>query len=275
MNSGAGTIGPSQELTVWLVDLPAGELALHDLGEQHGLARPSHPATAATATGLAHVNGRHQAARIALRALLAAHVGLEAARQPFLIGPAGKPRLAIVPGHGAIEFSLSHCEDAALIAFSGSGAVGVDIEASRPVRISADRRAMLENAAALLSTADRLPAEFDDRRFLQAWVRLEALAKATGEGISALLGRLGIRHRSLLSSGTDGVGCQQHFVRDLDLDGQMPWHAAIAGLHRGLGADNPRPVARPLPLDRAFLEDLVRGRAPGFTLETTKAGNSS
>lgn len=261
MSARHGTAGPGPMLEIWLVDIVAGEAALHSLGERYELLPPMPPGIAQAANRTSPGNARHQAARIALRALLARHVGLDAARRPFVTGPAGKPGLAAVPRCSPIEFSLAHCEVAALIALSSADAVGVDIEAERSVRINAERRVMLESAASLLSPGEPLPTQPDDRRFLQAWVRLEALAKATGEGISALLGRLGIRGRSLLPVGADGAESHPMFVRDLHLDARSPWHAAIAGAHPHLGTDMPSPVARPLPLDQEFLENLVSGRA--------------
>ncbi len=58
------------------------------------------------------------------------------------------------------------------------------------MRVGEARRARIEEAGAALSD-EPLPAE-GNARFLQAWVRLEALAKADGCGIGRLLTRLGI-----------------------------------------------------------------------------------
>lgn len=265
-------------LDIWLVDLEAGERAMGRLDEEHHLVRPLATETETAKAWAGHA--RQRSARIALRAVLAGYVGLERARQPFMLGAAGKPKLGAVtapgtsaPGRagiGSIEFSLTHCEQAALIAVSHVGPVGVDIESVRPVRINPERRAMLEDAATLLSPDEPLPVALDDRRFLQAWVRLEALAKATGEGISALLGRLGIRGRSLLAAsietgvGETGMGqtgvCEPMLVRDLRLDIQPSLHAAIAGTLPLLGSGQPSPIVRALPLDEAFLDDLVLSR---------------
>ncbi len=258
---------PRDGLDIWLVDLEAGETILHRLGEAHQLLAPVGVVETAAATSSAHViraapgSRRQQAARLALRAVLAGYVGQDLARQPFEIGPAGKPRLPAGLAKPQLDFSLTHCETAALIAISSAGAVGIDIEASRPVRINPERRAMLEDAADALSPDEPLPAALDDRRFLQAWVRLEALAKATGEGISALLGRLGIRGRSLLVTNAGSPAGQPMRVRDLRLDAQPPLHAAIAGVLPLLGAGIPAPPVRTLPLDAAFLEALVTGPA--------------
>ncbi|MEI9901692.1 MAG: hypothetical protein WDN31_18070 [Hyphomicrobium sp.] len=60
------------------------------------------------------------------------------------------------------------------------GIIGVDIERTRTVRIDPQRRARIRAAAMGLSSAP-LP-DADDAAFLQAWVRLEALAKAEGCG---------------------------------------------------------------------------------------------
>lgn len=246
--------GPGLEL--WLIDLAAGEPVLQALDDTHGLVPPvSTPAPSVTRAWPG--DGRQRAARIALRALLAGHVGLDAARRPFEVSPAGKPSLIVETGRNTIDFSLAHCEAAALIAISGHGPVGVDLEAVRAVRINPERRAMLEAAAAALSVLEPLPGAVGDRRFLQAWVRLEALAKATGEGISALLGRLGVRGASLLAPVGAGQNGQHLHVRDLDLTPDPQLHAAVAGAMPQLGPDQPAPIVRQLPLDPSSLARLL------------------
>ena len=64
--------------------------------------------------------------------------------------------------------------------------IGIDIEALRPLRVSTERRRRIEIAAARLAPDAPLPGD-ETLRFLQAWVRLEASAKATGAGIGQTL----------------------------------------------------------------------------------------
>lgn len=259
MNAGDGAW-----LEVWRLDLVAGEPGLGALDREHGLlaVETGHGELTPEAR---RIGDRKRIARIALRALLAGHVGVELARRPFAIvaGTAGKPQLDAMAGGKLLEFSLAHCDSTALIAICNSGVIGVDIEAIRPVRINAERRAMLERAAAALSPSEPLPDGPEDRRFLQAWVRLEALAKATGEGVSALFGRLGVRGHSLLAPRQDDPTASPMLVRDLRLDGNPSLHAAVAGVSPLLREGTPRPLVQILPLEIARLDAMVRGRTLG------------
>lgn len=259
------TAGGRPDFEIWLVDLVGGEEPLHALDAAHRLL-PEVPEAGPQSPEIRLIGNRKRTARIALRAILSRHRGAESARLPFAIASSGKPGLHPASGREGLEFSLAHCETTALIAVSTSGPVGVDVEAIRPVRINSERRAMLEAAAAGLCPSEPLPDGPDDRRFLQAWVRLEALAKATGEGVSALLGRLGVRGRNLLAPMEDDLAARPMLVRDLTLANHSALHAAVAGTSEHLAPVKPCPVVRSLPLDPAWLDAMVRagvGTGPG------------
>jgi hypothetical protein len=211
--------GDDVDLEVWLVDL-ARDLDLLVARARDMGSLPN----SGTEGDVAKV-----AAGIALRLVLARHVGIDRARLPFIIAPGGKPALAV----DGPQFSLAHCDGAALIAISRDGPVGVDIEAPRAIRISPDRRLMLEAEAQSLDPARPLPVEPPDRRFLQAWVRLEALAKTTGEGVGSLLGRVGHATDPLAGTTIDGRAV---VVRDLDLPAGTPFQAAVGGVGRRFAA---------------------------------------
>ncbi|MGE0202760.1 MAG: 4'-phosphopantetheinyl transferase superfamily protein [Hyphomicrobiaceae bacterium] len=134
-------------------------------------------------------------ARAALRLLVRAIAGEAHAAQPLARTPAGKPML---PGSG-LEISLSHSGGLALVAVSTAGAIGVDLECPRTVTLDGWRRPALEAAAAALSPAPLAGVAGTDARFLAAWVRLEALAKARGDGIAGLLHALEIREPARLA----------------------------------------------------------------------------
>ncbi len=87
--------------------------------------------------------------------------------------PAGKPYIA-----GALCFSVSHSDDIALLAVSGSQ-IGADIEKRRHVNISAlaKRAFHPEEQESLAAAADR------ERAFFRIWTMKESLKKMTGEGI--------------------------------------------------------------------------------------------
>lgn len=126
------------------------------------------------------------ATHIALRLLIERACGGQWRRVDFTRDERGKPRLDGAP----ITFSLSHAPGLALIAIAREGAIGVDIERMRTVRIAVARRDRIR-AAGAGTCLEPLP-DADDASFLQAWVRLEAFAKAEGCGIGRLLTRLGI-----------------------------------------------------------------------------------
>jgi 4'-phosphopantetheinyl transferase len=127
------------------------------------------------------------ATRVALRFLLERAVGAHWRGVPFTRAAHGKPHLPGAP----VVFSLSHVAGLALIGLTASGTIGVDLERARAVRVRAPRRARIEEAGAALNEVQPLP-DGEPARFLQAWVRLEAFAKAQGCGIGRLLTRLGI-----------------------------------------------------------------------------------
>ncbi|MFM7084695.1 MAG: 4'-phosphopantetheinyl transferase family protein [Hyphomicrobium sp.] len=126
-------------------------------------------------------------ARMVLRLLLTRFFGPTAAQKKFEIGPHGRPTIFGLEG----DFNLAHAGGYALVALGTVSPLGVDLETAREVRISATRRSALIAAAEKISQGSLLP-EFENARSLQAWTRLEALAKAEGHGIGRLLGRYGV-----------------------------------------------------------------------------------
>ena len=113
----------------------------------------------------------------ALRAILAARMGCEPSAIAFGAGEHGKPEVA-----GGPRFSLSHCDDLALVAVADAE-VGVDVEPEGR-RVDAVPRVL---APAELAT---LPAEGRPAALLRLWCRKEALAKARGTGMAVDPGRL-------------------------------------------------------------------------------------
>ncbi|MFV0295541.1 MAG: 4'-phosphopantetheinyl transferase family protein [Hyphomicrobiaceae bacterium] len=213
-------------------------------------------------------------AHVALRALLAGAAGLATARQPFRVTPGGKPTLEpapLAPPAGpreALHFSLAHCGDGALIALSRTGPIGTDLEFRRAVRIRAHRRALIEQASVVLTGQPLAPADADDR-FLVAWVRLEAAAKATGEGIAALLRRLGARGAVQTAPDTETLAADGWAVTDLTVPGRPDAFAAVAQTSSILpnGETARATLVRELPLDPASLEALVSQNWSPFTFE--------
>ncbi|HEV3008246.1 MAG TPA: 4'-phosphopantetheinyl transferase superfamily protein [Burkholderiales bacterium] len=132
---------------------------------------------------------RFVVARARLRQLLAARIGMKPEDVELAYGKNGKPCLK----HNGWHFSVSHCDDVALFAFSKASEIGVDVEAVRPIReadtIAAQFFSPRENEAYAALAAHDKPLGF-----LQCWTRKEALVKAIGEGLSMPLHQFDVAH---------------------------------------------------------------------------------
>jgi 4'-phosphopantetheinyl transferase len=173
----------------------------------------------------AELRRRFVAGRGALRAILGAHLGLDARLVVFSYGDRGKPSLA-TPG---VEFNLAHTDDLALCALTVGRAVGVDVERLRPMddaeRIIAryftprERLEFLEHPRAERASA-----------FFRGWTRKEAFLKATGEGLTASLDSFEVSLEAggarLLRVGDDpDAACRWSLV---DVDVEPGFVAALA-----------------------------------------------
>lgn len=237
---------PSGCVDVWLADVDAAGGALDEFERLFPLLTADERSRASGLEPL--VAKQWTRTRVALRILLASRLGPQSARSAFLLSPSGKPAL----GSGGLHFSVSHSDRFALIALSSDGPVGVDIEARSQVKMHPDRQQAIEAAAIALALDMALPAPGDATRFLQAWTRLEALAKATGDGVGALLTNLGVR------GPVTTLG--EHEAKDmsalLTADGCA---LRITDLHLGCAASVAGPSASDVVLHRlpAALSDLI------------------
>ncbi|MEO0373381.1 MAG: 4'-phosphopantetheinyl transferase superfamily protein [Cyanobacteria bacterium P01_A01_bin.17] len=119
-----------------------------------------------------------------LRALLAQHLGIEAATVQFSYGDKGKPKLATDSGQALdLKFNLSHSHGIALIAMTVGQEIGVDLE-----QISA--RIDYEGITQRFLTRGEQQALFNRPEtercavFFQLWTRKEACIKALGGSIA-------------------------------------------------------------------------------------------
>ncbi len=183
-------------------------------------------------------------AHIALRVLIERAFGPEWRRVPYHISPEGKATLPDAAG----GFSLSHIPGWALIALAAPGPVGVDLERRRPISLSSARREQLERAAAALVPRQALPADAEER-FLQAWVRLESVAKAGGMGLGRLLTSLGVTRSGIAQPPGDALAGLA--VHDLDVGPAL--YAAMA-----LPQSRPAPRVMRLPVHGPEIEVLTR-----------------
>ena len=178
---------PTPPIELWLVDCDRCSTVLELI--ERDLPRLSAGDRARVqAIGDPRERSRRLTAYTALRLLIERIAGPAVRRRPIVRASGSKP---VLGGRGA-EFNLSHTEEYALIAVSRGQPLGVDIEQLRPARMS--ERRLAEIVALGAGLGDRpLPRPGTERRFLQAWVRLEAFAKARGVGIAQTLADAGLR----------------------------------------------------------------------------------
>lgn len=167
---------------------------------------------------------RRITAAIALRVVLERTFGACLRGVPHVRERMGRPAL---PAGYAGAFSLSHCGGLALIGVTTGKSIGVDLEVRREVRMVEQRRMVIEAAAQTLVPGGVSAVEAD--RFLQAWVVLEALAKADGRGIGHLLTRLGAVGGRKGEVDTAVVSARELGVSLAVLDVGVGRFAAVAG----------------------------------------------
>ncbi len=127
---------------------------------------------------------RFAAGRAVLRVLLSRYLSAEPLGIPIACASAGKP--FVDDPSCDVRFNLSHSGGLALYAFARGPEVGVDIEA---IRADVDIAGIASRFFTPVEAA-RIAAEPEAGRigmFYAVWVRKEAYAKATGEGIAAAL----------------------------------------------------------------------------------------
>ena len=120
------------------------------------------------------------ATRVTLRVLLSRYTQESPGGIRFDYGPLGKPRVRT----GDVQFSISHAGDRALLAFSRTAPVGVDVERVRSARrfdALTARFLSVDNARIVgLAAPSARP-----RIFAEAWAQREAYVKAVGGGLYA------------------------------------------------------------------------------------------
>ena len=121
-------------------------------------------------------------ARGILRRLLGHYLKIPPEQIAFRYGRNNKPAVL----GDLVHFNISHSEDRALFAFSATTALGVDIEAIRPLPD------ILQLASTAFSIAEQralnaLAPELQREAFFRCWTRKEAFIKALGHGMSYAL----------------------------------------------------------------------------------------
>lgn len=246
-------------VALWLVDINAAERALWTIERKTPRLSWRERMDFETASNWSRARIRF-CAHVALRLVLERWLGAHAVRGvAFEFDKSGKPYLR---GSG-LDFSLSYADSMVLIGIRTGGAIGVDLESERDVRMSAPRRAGIVAAANALSTQSLLPHEGKSRgaaggmtSFLQAWTRLEAVSKATGMGIGRVLGHFGLigpdkaRRKADLDAVTDFIDCYSLGVRDLEVFPGL--YASVAQI-----CGTVMPDVQQLPVELDALDDFV------------------
>lgn len=119
---------------------------------------------------------RHIVGRARLRQILGAETGRDPRDIVFRYGANGKPAV-----DGGPEFNLTHTGGLAALAISRDGALGLDIEALRPIEDGVARHHFSAAEYARLSRLD--PGDWLGG-FYRCWTRKEAVIKACGLGLS-------------------------------------------------------------------------------------------
>lgn len=165
------------QVEAWIIPLDAGTspalVSLLSADERAMMRRFVHPGD----------QRRFCLRRAARRQLLAARCGISPDRLEFIAGPHGKPALWLPSASAPPHFSCSSSHDTALVAISGGGEIGVDLERHR--RLGTDLPAM----AAAFAPGERdalaaLAGEAQERAFFDCWTRKEAVLKALGCGLA-------------------------------------------------------------------------------------------
>lgn len=180
---------PADTVELWFVDLDACAPALAEIeAAAPRLSDEDRQRTDALAGP--REASRRRTAYIALRLAIERLSGPGVRRQPFMREASGRPTL---PASG-IAFSLAHTDNLALVGVTRLATIGVDIERTRPIRMSPHHIGDIRAAGAGLAR-DALPRGSGERTFLQAWARIEAFTKARGVTLMHTLADLGLRDR--------------------------------------------------------------------------------
>jgi 4'-phosphopantetheinyl transferase len=167
------------EVHVWRVDLKRNARRLSALLQTlapHELAKASQ-------LRLERDRSCYLLAHVAARSIVARYVDTKPAELAFRYGPRGKPKLA----RGAMHFNMSRSHDLAIVAMGRVGPIGVDIER---LRDGIDEEVTRCFSARANHRLQGLPKTARREAFFRAWTRMEAYAKARGDGLDASLDAL-------------------------------------------------------------------------------------
>lgn len=162
------------------------------------------------------------ASRTSLRCLLSLYTGDEPGELRFSYNKSGKPEFKA----GLVHFNISHSRDLALMAFSRSSELGVDLEKIKPVP---EAREIARSCFSRLEARWIAKAEGEEcwKRFLRCWVIREACVKALGVGLSLPLNSFGVclPEMGMKNQSVSSYGCP--FVLSVGVIGQLLVHEFV------------------------------------------------
>lgn len=132
-----------------------------------------------------HIPARQQflLGRVLIRHFLSQHLQCDGQSLRFSHNDHQRPFLANTP----LDFNLSHTDGAVMLAISGSGRVGVDVESNRrggkTIEI-ADHFFHPQEVQAILAAGDR---QQQEEAFFRFWTLKESYVKAMGQGLQKSL----------------------------------------------------------------------------------------
>ncbi len=252
--AGRGQSGLVEETTaLWLVDVNAAEQALWAMEAQTPRLCWRERMEFETTSNWRRGRDRY-AAHVALRLILERWLGAQAVRGvAFDYYDSGKPYLR----DSGLDFSLSYSDQMVLIGVRVGGAIGVDLECERTVKMSAERQAQIAaTASAICRCSNTADSVHKDVPFLQAWTRMEAVSKATGMGIGRVLRYFGLTGADKAHRAGDQTAVIEFIerydvcVRDLDIFPGL--YASVAQIRGTV-----MPQLRNMPVERDDLEDFT------------------
>jgi len=179
-------------------------------------------------------------ARACLRSLLGSAFAVAPRLVPITLGSHGKPATPASDGN-SLHFNVAHSHGSILIALSGRGPVGVDLERIDP---NLDVMEIAGNSFTPGETQQLAGISDPDQRqraFFRCWTRKEAVVKADGRGLSLPLTSFevpvlesAISHPvSLVWSGeeTQFARTQLYFVADVPLGDEFSGALALERQH--------------------------------------------
>lgn len=177
---------------------------------------------------------RFIAGRARLRRILGRYLGQSPGRIAFSYGAFGRPEVT------GISFNLSHSGEQAMLAVTKRAAIGVDIEAVRPIDPEVARTHFAPSEVKALMA---LPDAEQVGAFYRCWTRKEAYLKAVGTGLSTDLSSFTVTldacARLVTCSSREASRWSLHDIAlDRDMAGALAVHTngdAVTMIARGTG----------------------------------------